>query len=76
MTIVSNRRRLTPPIVVVPEDGPVGRNGFRGWIDMSIPSLTRAEANHLSLAIRISPSSPTRSLSRVYASFAELYPPS
>lgn len=75
VTIISNRPRLTPPIVVVPEDPPVGRKGFRGWLDFVIPSLTRAEANRLSLAIRISPSSRARSLSRVYAAFAELYPP-
>jgi hypothetical protein len=36
--------------------------------------LTREEADRLSLALRISPASPRRSLSRVYAVFAELYP--
>jgi hypothetical protein len=69
---VSSAKRLTPPITLAPEDAPVGRNGFRGWLP--IASLTRQEANRLSLAVRISPSSPKHSLSRVYAVFAELYP--
>lgn len=74
VTIVSSRNRQTPPITLAPEDPPVGRNGFRGWVPLSLPSLTRAEANHLSLALRISPTSPTDSLGRVYAALAELYP--
>jgi hypothetical protein len=37
--------------------------------------MTPDEVNHMSLAVRISPSSPKGSLSRVYAAFAELYPP-
>jgi hypothetical protein len=72
--IISSRRRITPPVVIEPEDPPVGPNGFRGWLPLTLPPLTRAEANHLSLAVRISPSSPRRSLSRAYAVFAELYP--
>ena len=56
-----------------PEDPPVGPNGFRDWLPISLPSLTRAEANRLSLAVRISPSSAKDSLGRVYAVFAELY---
>jgi hypothetical protein len=74
VTIVSRRARLTPPIVVVPEDPPRGRRGFRGWIDLTLPALTRVEVNSLSLSARISPSSPHRSLARAHASFAELYP--
>ena len=62
-----SRSRLREP--------PVGRNGFRGWLlPLALPALTREEVNRLSLAARISPSSPRRSLSRVYAAFAELYP--
>jgi hypothetical protein len=71
---LSSRSRLTPPITLEPEDPPVGRNGFRDWLPLSLPSLTRAEADRLSLAVRISPSSPSGSLSRAYAAFAELYP--
>ena len=74
VTIVSSRRRQTPPITLAPEDPPVGRNGFRGWLPLSLPPLPPAEANRLSLAVRISPASPADSLSRVYAAFAELYP--
>lgn len=74
LVIVSSRRRLTPPITIEPEDPPVGTNGFRGWLPISVPALPAAEANRLSLSVRISPSSPRRSLSRVYAAFAELYP--
>jgi hypothetical protein len=74
VTIVSSRRRQTPPITLAPEDPPVGRTGFREWLPISVPSLTPAEANRLSLAVRISPRSPTDSLTRVYAAFAELYP--
>ena len=73
--IVSSLKRVTPPVTVAPEEPPVGRNGFRDWLPISLPGLTRDEANHLSLAVRISPSSPRHSLSRVYATFAELYPP-
>ena len=71
---LSSRNRITPPVTVAPEEPPVGRNGFRGWLPVSIPSLPADEANRLSLAVRISPSSRTDSLSRVYAAFAELYP--
>jgi hypothetical protein len=74
VVVVSRKPRLTPPVVLAPEDPPVGRNGFRGWYAITLPALTREEASRLSLAVRISPSSPTRSLSRVYAAFAELYP--
>lgn len=74
VVIVSSRRRLTPPVTIAPEDPPVGRNGFRGWLPITLPALGRDEANRLSLAVRISPSSPRGSLSRVYAAFAELYP--
>jgi hypothetical protein len=74
VVVISRQPRLTPPVVLAPEDPPVGRNGFRGWYAITLPALTRAEANRLSLAVRISPSSPQRSLSRVYAAFAELYP--
>jgi hypothetical protein len=74
VTIVSSRKRLTPPITIEPEDPPIGRNGFRGWVPVNVPALTRTEADRLSLAVRISPSSPADSLSRVYAAFAELYP--
>ena len=74
VTIVSSRKRLTPPITIEPEDPPVGRNGFRAWLPVNLPALTSAEADRLSLAVRISPSSPADSLSRVYAAFAELYP--
>jgi hypothetical protein len=73
VTVLSDRG-VTPPITLAPEDPPVGRNGFRGWFPLTVPALTREEANRLSLAVRISPSSPKRSLSRVYAAFAELYP--
>ena len=76
VTIVASRKGQTPPITLAPEDPPVGRNGFRGWLPISLPPLTRAEADRLSLALRISPVSPADSLSRVYAAFAELYPPS
>jgi len=72
--IVSSRKRLTPPITIEPEERPVGRHGFRGWLPLDLPPLPAAEANRLSLAVRISPSSPRRSLSRVYAAFIELYP--
>ena len=74
LVIVSSRKRLTPPITIEPEDPPVGRNGFRAWLSVSLPALPAAEANRLSLAVRISPSSPGRSFSQVYAAFAELYP--
>ena len=74
LVIVSSRKRLTSPITIEPEDPPVGRNGFRGWLPLTLPPLPAAEADRLSLAVRISPSSPGRSLSRVYAAFAELYP--
>lgn len=74
VVIVSSRRRVTPPIVIEPEDPPVGRNGFRGWLPLSVPGLQAEEANRLSLAVRISPSSPASSLSRVYTAFTELYP--
>jgi hypothetical protein len=74
LEIVSSRRRVTPPIVIEPEDPPVGRNGFRGWLPLSLPGLPAEEVNRLSLAVRISPSSPASSLSRVYAAFTELYP--
>jgi hypothetical protein len=66
--------RVTPPIVIVPEDPPVGPRGFRGWLPITLPAMSRDDANRLSLTVRISPSSPKRSLSRVYAVFAELYP--
>jgi hypothetical protein len=66
--------RVTPPIVIVPEDPPVGRHGFRGWLPITLPAMSRDDANRLSLTVRISPSSPKHSLSRVYAAFAELYP--
>jgi hypothetical protein len=36
--------------------------------------MSRDDANRLSLTVRISPSSPKHSLSRVYAVVAELYP--
>jgi hypothetical protein len=71
---VSSDQRLTPPITLAPEEPPVGRKGFRDWLPVSLPALTRQEANRLSLVVRISPSSPEHSLSRVYAAFAELYP--
>jgi len=74
VTIVSSERGLTPPITLAPEDPPVGKHGFRGWLPLTVPRLTREEADRLSLAVRISPASPQRSLSRVYAAFAELYP--
>ena len=74
VVVVSSERRLTPPITLAPEDPPVGRHGFRGWLPLTIPGLTREEADRLSLAVRVSPSSPSGSLSRVYAAFAELYP--
>jgi len=74
VVLLSSSNSVTPPITLAPEDPPVGRNGFRGWLPLGLPSLTRDEANHLSLAVRISPRSPARSLSRVYAAFAELYP--
>lgn len=74
VVVVSSERRLTPPITLAPEDPPVGPRGFRGWLPLTIPGLTREEADRLSLAVRISPSSPRRSLSRVYAAFTELYP--
>jgi len=74
VVLLSSSKALTPPITLAPEDPPVGRNGFRGWLPLGLPSLTRAEANRLSLSVRISPSSPRHSLSRVYAVFAELYP--
>lgn len=67
-------QRVTPPITIEPENPPVGRNGFRGWLPLSIQPMTREDANRLSLTVRISPSSPRQSLSRVYAVFAELYP--
>jgi hypothetical protein len=76
LVIVSSRKGLTPPITIEPEEPPVGENGFRGWLPLSLPALPADEANRLSLAVRISPSSPGRSLSRVYAAFAELYPDS
>ena len=66
--------RVTPPIVIVPEDPPVGSHGFRGWLPITLPAMSRDDANRLSLTVRTSPSSPKRSLSRVYAAFAELYP--
>jgi hypothetical protein len=72
--IVSFRKRVTPPVTIAPEEPPVGRNGFRGWLPVALPPLLRAEASELSLAVRVSPSSQKRSLSRVYAAFAELYP--
>ena len=74
VVIVSSRKRLTPPITIEPEDPPVGRHGFRGWLPLDLPPLAAAEANRLSLAVRISRSSPRRPLSRVYAAFVELYP--
>jgi hypothetical protein len=74
VVLVSSSKAVTPPISLAPENPPVGRHGFRGWLPLALPSLTREEANRLSLAVRISPSSPKRSLSRVYAVFAELYP--
>ncbi len=74
LVIVSSRKRLTPPITIEPEDPPVGRNGFRGWLPLTLPALRAAEANRISLAVRISPSSPGRSRSRIYAAFTELYP--
>jgi hypothetical protein len=67
-------KRVTPPIVIVPEDPPAGPRGFRGWLPVTLPGMSRDDANRLSLTVRISPSSPKRSLSRVYAAFAELYP--
>ncbi|HET8820475.1 MAG TPA: hypothetical protein VFM57_02935 [Thermoleophilaceae bacterium] len=74
VTIVSSRRSVTPPVTIAPEDPPVGRDGFRGWLPVALPPLTSAEANRLSLAVRISPKSPDASLSRVYAAFVELEP--
>ena len=74
VTIVSSRKGVTPPVTIAPEDPPVGRDGFRGWLPVALPPLTSAEANRLSLAVRISPTSPAASLSRVYAAFAELEP--
>ena len=74
LVLLSSSNAVTPPITLAPEDPPVGPNGFRGWLPLSLPSLTRHEANRLSLAVRISPRSPARSRSRVYAAFAELYP--
>lgn len=71
---VSARRGVTPPVTLAPENPPVGRRGFRDWLPISLPALTRKESNRLILAVRISPSSPKQSLSRVYAAFAELYP--
>jgi hypothetical protein len=71
---VLTRPRVTPPITIAPEDPPIGPNGFRAWLPTGLPALTQDEANRLSLAVRISPSSPRDSLSRVYAVFAELYP--
>lgn len=73
--IVSSMKRVTPPITLAPENPPVGRNGFRDWLPVDLPRMTPDEVNHMSLAVRISPSSPKGSLSRVYAAFAELYPP-
>jgi hypothetical protein len=73
--IVSSTKRVTPPITLAPEEPPVGKNGFRGWLPVGLPQMTPDEVNHMSLAVRISPSSPKGSLSRVYAAFAELYPP-
>jgi hypothetical protein len=67
-------KRVTPPITIEPENPPVGRHGFRGWLPLTIAPIPREEANRLSLAVRISPSSPSQSLCRVYAVFAELYP--
>lgn len=73
--LLSFARAVTPPITLAPEDPPVGRNGFRGWLPaLGVPALTRGEADRLSLAVRISPSSPAQPLSRVYAAFVELYP--
>ena len=72
--IVSSMKRVTPPITLAPENPPVGKNGFRGWLPVGLPYMTPDEVNHMSLAVRISPSSPKGSLSRVYATFAELYP--
>ena len=74
--LLSSRKGVTPPITINPEDPPVGRHGFRGWLSaLVVPAgLTREEANRLSLTVRISPSSPKRSLSRFYSVFAELYP--
>jgi hypothetical protein len=75
VVLLSSSKAVTPPITIAPEEPPVGRNGFRGWLPaLTVPALTREEANRLSLAVRISPSSPKRSLSRVYSVFAELYP--
>lgn len=74
VVLLSSSNAVTPPITLAPEDPPVGRNGFRGWLPLALPVLTREDANRLSLAVRISPSSPKHSLSRVYAVFAELYP--
>jgi hypothetical protein len=73
--VVSSMKRVTPPITLAPEEPPVGKNGFRGWLPVGLPPMTPDEVNHMSLAVRISPSSPKGSLSRVYAAFAELYPP-
>ena len=74
LVIVSSRKGLTPPITIEPEEPPVGRHGFRGWMPLTLPALPAAEANRLSLAVRVSPTSPAASLTRVYAAFAELYP--
>jgi hypothetical protein len=76
VTIVSSLKRQTPPITLAPENPPVGPNGFRGWLPITLPALSGAEADRISLAVRISPASPRDSLSRVYAAFAELYPDS
>lgn len=74
VVLLSSSNAVTPPITLAPEDPPVGRHGFRGWLPLGLPSMTRDEANRLSLAVRISPRSPAHSRSRVYAAFAELYP--
>jgi hypothetical protein len=75
VVLLSFSKAVTPPITLAPEDPPVGRNGFRGWLPaLALPALTRREANRVALAVRISASSPSRSLSRVYSVFAELYP--
>ena len=74
VVLLSTSKAVTPPITLAPEDPPVGRNGFRGWLPLGLPAMARDEANRLSLAVRISPRSPAQSLSRAYAAFAELYP--
>lgn len=74
MVLLSSSSGVAPPIRFAPGDPSVGGNGFRGWLPLDLPSLTREDANRLSLAVRISPSPPKHSLSRVYAVFAELYP--